>query len=525
MNLGELLREHASLRPEAAAIIESRDGVDRILTFAELEHSSGQGAALLRQQGLRAGDFALVLQPMSATLYSVLISLFRLGAIPMFLDPGLGRAHVERCCEIRSPAVFIGPARAHFLRLCCRSLRRIPIKFSTSARMPGAVSWSTVNGIAKDDTLHPSTMESPALLTFTTGSTGEPKAALRTHGFLLAQREVLVEHLRLEPGEVDLTTLPVFLLANLAAGVTSVIPDADLRRPGAIDPRPVLRQIEKHRITRTAASPAFIERLLHGCRETGASLKSFRKIHTGGAPVLPGLLDRIRGLAPNADVTAVYGSTEAEPIALIEQTEMEKADREEMLEGRGLPVGKPIAGINLRVIRDQWGTALGRLEASAFAALCLPPGSAGEIVVNGRHVLPGYLDGRGDDETKFHVNGTVWHRTGDAGYLDSRGRLWLLGRCSARIDDPHGVLYPFSVECVARSCPGVSHAAMISHRGCRMLVVEADDASARLTEMLNRRLDWACIDEIRYIRRIPLDTRHNAKIDYPALKRLLQPSR
>jgi hypothetical protein len=58
-----------------------------------------------------------------------------------------------------------------------------------------------------------------------------------------------------------------------------------------------------------------------------------------------------------------------------------------------------------------------------------------------------------------------------------------------------------------------------------MLVIEADDASARLTEILNRRLEWACIDEIRYVRSIPLDTRHNAKSDYPALERLLARSR
>ena len=118
--------------------------------------------------------------------------------------------------------------------------------------------------------------QTPALVTFTSGSTGEPKAAVRTHGFLLAQHAVLEESLSLAPGEVDLTTLPIFVLANLASGVTSVIPDADLRYPGRIEPGPVfeqLRQLDRttHRLvgrTRIAASPALLARLAAHTRET-----------------------------------------------------------------------------------------------------------------------------------------------------------------------------------------------------------------------------------------------------------------
>jgi acyl-CoA synthetase (AMP-forming)/AMP-acid ligase II len=143
----------------------------------------------------------------------------------------------------------------------------------------------------------------------------------------------------------------------------------------------------------------------------------------------------------------------------------------------------------------------------------------GEIVVSGEHVLTGYLHGHGDDESKFSVNGRRWHRTGDAGYLDNTGRLWLLGRCSACINDAHGTLYPFTVECVANHHPGVRRSAMISHKGKRVLVVEPSGGVE--FSSLKASLAWAHVDAIEVLSKLPVDKRHNAKIDYPALHELL----
>jgi acyl-CoA synthetase (AMP-forming)/AMP-acid ligase II len=160
---------------------------------------------------------------------------------------------------------------------------------------------------------------------------------------------------------------------------------------------------------------------------------------------------------------------------------------------------------------------------SDFEDMTPPSGGAGEIVVSGDHVLKGYLNGVGDEETKFEVEGVRWHRTGDAGRLYDRGRLWLLGRCSAIVHDDRGVLYPLSVEVVARQQLGVRQAALLSVAGRRLLVVEPDpsgpppDVSA-----IHRQLSWAKLDEVRFVTKIPLDRRHNAKIDYPRLKALMK---
>src|SRR5208282_3075209 len=110
---------------------------------------------------------------------------------------------------------------------------------------PGARRLDLRTNASSSREIAPLAAEAPALVTFTSGSTGRPKAAMRTHGFLLAQHRALEASLALQPGTRDLTTLPIFVLGNLASGVTSVLPDADLRSPGKIAPRPVLTQIQR----------------------------------------------------------------------------------------------------------------------------------------------------------------------------------------------------------------------------------------------------------------------------------------
>lgn len=535
MNIAELLQERALTQPDTPAIIDTHHGRDRVTTFAELELTAARGAALLWESGLRAGDGVLVFQPMSAELYAVLIAIFRLGLVPMFVDPSAGRAHLEQCCAIMPPAAFIGSPKAHLLRAMSPALRRIPRQFVTSAvPVPGAVPWSVAAQFAPRTGIYAPKPDDPALITFTSGSTCQPRTAVRSHAFLLAQYRALARSFVDMPGQradgtsdgkvgvVSLTTLPVFVLADLAAGATSLIPTGNLRRPARIAPAPVIAQIERHRPSRAGGSPAFWERIAEYCQRTGRTLPHLRMIYVGGAPVFPRLLAALGEVAPGAGVVAVYGSTEAEPIAHITASALHPDDIPAMLAGRGLLAGRPVPDIELRILRDQWGTPAGPYTTERFDVACLGAGQPGEIVVSGEHVLPGYLHGEGDAETKFRVEGKVWHRTGDAGYLDGEGRLWLLGRCLARVHDSEGEVYPFAVECAASAVPGVRRAALVSHEGRRVLAVESVGcARAQTLARLREIAAWARLDEIAVLRHLPVDRRHNAKVDYPALQRAL----
>jgi acyl-CoA synthetase (AMP-forming)/AMP-acid ligase II len=184
-----------------------------------------------------------------------------------------------------------------------------------------------------------------------------------------------------------------------------------------------------------------------------------------------------------------------------------------------------VPAAEVAVLADEWGRPRGPYGAAELAALRLPPGEIGEIVVRGAHVLAGYLDGEGDAETKIRgggagAAGVVWHRTGDAGYLDAVGRLWLVGRCAARIDDDRGRLYPLAVEAAAAG-PGVARAALLELAGRRVLAVERRRGERLDLARLRAALAWAQVDEVREVARVPVDRRHQAKIDYPRLRRAL----
>lgn len=365
----------------------------------------------------------------------------------------------------------------------------------------------------------------PALITFTSGSTGMPKAAVRTHGFLLAQHRELSQSLGFEDGDVDLITLPVFVLANLASGLTSVLAATDLARPGTPDAEAIRGQCARNGVTRCTASPAFFEGLLR----SPMGMPAFQKVFTGGAPVFPDLLRRLRAALPDAAIHSVYGSTEAEPITHFSANEADAVTDAFTRRGGGLCAGVPVPAIQLRIIADRWGETLGPMGMAEFSRMEIPAGQAGEIVVAGDHVLGGYLDGIGDHETKIHVDGGVWHRTGDAGWIDAVGRLWLLGRCAAKLPSfaaPPGIpadalRYPFAIECALRDIFPEIRTAAIEWQGRRLLVVgkQVDEEETEAIRGMARALG---MDDVVSFDALPLDRRHNAKIDYPALRGMLE---
>lgn len=511
MNIADLLTARAKKDGDRTAIIDESGRCPRPLSFAELDRLVSRTSCHLHALGLRPGDPVLVLQPLSLELCVALVALLRAGLVAVFVDPSAGLAHLDSCCRLTSPRAFIGSGKAHLLRLVSPALRRIPMKWRTCTLIQCAQSTAPPTGAeASSSDLPPS---APALVRFTSGSTGEPKAAVRTHGFLLAQLRAIETNLHLHAGQIDLVTMPMFMLPNLAAGVTSIIPRVDVRAPGRIAPAPLVAQIQERRVDRLTASPTLFHRLADHCARHRITLDSLRRLETGGAPVFPGLLDSLRAMAPQSEIVAVYGSTEAEPIALLRYDEISDADRQAMATGAGLLAGRPVADLSIRLLLLNT-LPPATLTKPAFEALCAPPGEPGEIVVSGPHVHPGQPNDQHSNATKLRVGEAVWHRTGDTGRLDHDGRLWLLGRSSARIDDARGMVHPFSIEAAVLTDPRVRRAALASTHGRRLLVLEMSDP-AHLPQLP----PWvqAQIDEVRVVRHIPLDRRHNAKVDYVKL--------
>ncbi len=517
MNVVEILRARAAAHPHRIALVDA--ATRRTLTFAELEAVSAHAATSVRARGLHPGDLVLLLHPAGIELYAALIGLLRAGLVPAIPPPGVTRASLRRCARAHPPrAVLVGGIG--WLALAAVPSLRHALRLSTTLA-PLAHDVLHDDARAADGAVEPRDDGDPAMLTFTSGSTGAPKALVRTHGVARAQVEALSAALALD-GATSLCTMPMVLLAELAAGATCLLPGVDLRRPGHADAASLAEVMREYGVARIVASPALLANLALALERRHATLPALRTIASGGAPVMPSLAGALRAIAPNARVVAVYGSTEAEPIALLDAGDTAPSDHAAMRAGAGLLAGLPCAPGSVAIVPATSGTVFGPFpHDDGVERRALAPGAVGEIVVRGPQVVPHYADPAADATTKIRAGARIWHRTGDRGYRDACGRLWLVGRAAGTIDDARGVLDPLRVECALSYLPGIARSAVAGADGLRVLVVEPVAGHALDELTILAAVSFAHIDRV-IAAPVPVDPRHEAKVDYAALERLVR---
>lgn len=511
-NVCQLLQRQVAEHPHAPAITQRRRERNITIRYAELQQRVDARAGEYAELGLLPGNRVMILCPVSIELYIAVLALLRLGVTAMFVDPGAGLRRLDACCAAARPQAVIASPSAWLLRPLVRSLRWETRWISSSRRAGGRASPAEPAGVGTDH---------PALLTFTSGSTGKPRGVVRTHGFLGRQQQAIARELQLVAGQCELLTMPMFVLANLAAGVHSVLGDIRFGSPSKQAPRRLIQQLTSMKPDRMLASPSLLDGVADHCIKHSLTLDSLKRVTTGGAPVFPRTIDKLRQAMPSARLEVVYGSTEAEPIAVLEATTNDTEIRERIRLGAGLPAGKTASDLDVRLLSANYPSAAESISANAFESHCLSGQSIGEIVVHGERVIRSYLEGIGDEQTKIRVDADIWHRTGDLGRFDANGQLWLLGRVAGRVQDARGTLEPLSVEAAAMEHAAVSRCALMSLDGRRVLVVVPHRQSARhWRESIMDHLSWAQLDGVKAVPRLPLDRRHHAKIDYPALQRL-----
>jgi acyl-CoA synthetase (AMP-forming)/AMP-acid ligase II len=513
MNIASLLAAVAD--PDRPALILA-DGGSAPVSFLELDDLSSRLAEGFWCNGLRAEERVVILTPISLYLYASLIALFKLGATAVFLDPQTGYAALNRTAALIDARALICTSKVSWLRMLVPSLRRIPRTFVSDGSGP-----DSLHQLARTYSPRRSTADTrddlPALITFTGGTTDPsgPRGVLRTHGLLNAQHLALSQALSVQPGDVDMPAFPVVTLHNLAAGITSVMPDFPFRRPDAVQPEKVLSQIAAHSVTTASGPPAYWGAIAGYCMQHGHPL-SLRRIVTGGAVASRALILQLTTVAPSAEILIVYGSTEAEPVSVISAAEFLAEEGLPISNETGVPLGKPVSDIDVR-IRDGSGP-----DRSA--------GQVGEIWVSGPHVARGYFaNPRAESFNKrIEADGRAWHRMGDLGYRDSAGGLWLSGRVNTTVVREGRPLYPAPIESLAATLPFIYRAALFGVPDA--LLGERSVLAVEFAENVPLPADWRSqltalcaargwiLDEVYSMRHLPVDRRHNSRMDYARLK-------
>jgi acyl-CoA synthetase (AMP-forming)/AMP-acid ligase II len=526
--LPRLAREHGTQVAMRCPGTRGSDGLARYdveLTYAQLDARSDAIAAGLAARGIVRGTRCVVMVRPSPEFFLLMFALFKAGAVPVLVDPGIDRRALRQCLDEADAEAFIGIPLAHVARVLLGWSKRARVRITTGHRAwladatlerverDGAQAGPQLAGTQPDDT---------AAILFTSGSTGLPKGVVYRHRHFVAQVELLRTALGIGEGEVDFPTFPPFALFGPALGLTSIIPDMDATRPAQADPQKLHAAIGRFGVQQLFGSPA----LMRVLADHGKPLPTLRRVTSAGAPVPADVVARMRALLPaDAGFYTPYGATECLPVAVIEGAELQRT-RAATEAGAGTCVGRVVPPNDVRIIRiddatiPQWSDAL-----------MVPTGSIGEITVAGPTATDTYFARDAQtrlakiEETLPDGDTRIVHRMGDVGYFDGEGRLWFCGRKSHRVEMADGPLHTEQVEPVFNRHPDVARTALVglgaAGRQRPVLCVELRAGIARS--------DWARIEGgLRAIAAaspgtralndflrhpgFPVDIRHNAKI-------------
>ena len=536
VNVATHLPALAERQPHTLAVVfpEGRDAIGRVRythrTYQQLNADSDHLAHGMQRIGITRGVRTVLMVRPSLEFFALTFALFKVGAVPILVDPGMGIKNLGQCLAEARPEAFIGIPRAQLARVLLRWGRST---IRTTVTVGHRLAWG---GVTLGQLLEagrsrgvypvaPTTAEDVAAILFTSGSTGPPKGAVYTHGIFAAQVELLRQTYGIQPGEIDLATFPLFALFAPALGMTAIIPDMDATRPAQVDPRKIIEAVEVWGVTNLFGSPALLNRVGRFGVEHKIKLPSLRRVISAGAPVSAAILERFGTmLSPGVQIHTPYGATEALPVCSIGSTEILTQTRVRTDAGEGVCVGCPVAGMEVAIIRICDEPIVAWTDD-----LVLARGQIGEIVVRGPVVTRNY-DHRPEATALAKIavseDGSFYHRMGDLGYLDDSGRLWFCGRKSHRVSTANGDLYTIPCEAVFNTHPHVRRTALVGvgppGKARPVLCVERSESGREIpwkeleTELLALGASCPHTQAIQtllcYPRSFPVDIRHNAKI-------------
>jgi acyl-coenzyme A synthetase/AMP-(fatty) acid ligase/pimeloyl-ACP methyl ester carboxylesterase len=522
---------------DAGAAIVEVGRPPRMVSFDLLERRVRELAAGLAAVGVRPGERVALLIPPGADLTAAVYACWRAGAVVVVADAGLGASGLARALRSAHPdhviAVPRGLMLAAALRVPGHRVAAGPVS-RAAARLLGAphrmIDLARL-GADRDD-FRQAVRDAPpvpsadaeAAVLFTSGATGPPKGVVYRHKQLQAQLETLRALYRISEDDALVAAFPPFVLYGPALGIPSAVPST--RTPGALTAAGLADAVAAVDATVVFASVAVLRTLVATAAaldpQHRAALARVRLLVSAGAPVPVALLRAVREVLPHADAHTPYGMTEALPVTDVSAAELDDAG-----EGNGVCVGRPVPGVHVRISPftiDALAVDALAVDALAVDPLTDEPGRTGEVWVRAAHVKDRY-DQLWAVEHRSAGN-PGWHRSGDVGHLDDRGRLWVEGRLAHVVSTSDGPVTPVGIEQRVEVLDGVRTAAVVGvgPPGAQqvVLVIVPNEGVARpgarvlapepLTAEV-RRAAAVPVAAVLVTSRLPVDVRHASKID------------
>jgi len=528
-NIANTLAAAAERAPDRTGLIVPNAGRYRKWSFGDLSATTDAFAHRLAAAGIARGDRVVLMVRPSVEFICLTFALFKVGAVVVLIDPGMGYRNLLRCIAQVRPTGFIGVPLAHIFKTL------FPKPFAT-VRISLCVGFSGGlfgRGLDADRVIagpsgsapepfragHAS-QDDPAAVLFTTGSTGPPKGVRYDHSMFFAQLRLIRDYFGITSQDIDQPAFPLFGLFSTALGACAVIPEMNPSQPARVNPAKFIRSILDHRVTYSFGSPAIWRVVSRYCLRNNIKLDSLKKVLMAGAPVPGDLIRATRAiLSGSAEIYTPYGATECLPVSSITATEILSETWEMTRQGRGTCVGRPLPGNEIRIIPIS-----DRPVRQWCDDMVLPTGETGEIAVKGPVATRCYENNEPETRlAKIEDTEGFWHRMGDVGYVDQKERLWFCGRRAQRVVAADRTYHTMCCEAVVNEHPDVFRSALVgigeSGRQVPVLIIEpakklrnTDALIAEVRELAGRHPLTESIEYFLVHPDFPVDIRHNAKI-------------
>ena len=540
-DLPDRIRTLAQEDPDRTALIHIKPslfGDPKIETtnYRTLSNRAEATAVGLREFGIKKGTLCSFMVPPGEDALVLSLALWRIGAIMVGIEPhSHGLKKVAVCLRSVGPEVFFGTPEA-FLAQRVFGWGKETVKKKVLVGPASAPGFTTLRSLERPIPETPEVLDVQpddiAVIAFTTGSTGSPKPTIMSQRNLTQLTAGVKNQWQLDSHGpvIDMPTFPIFWIIGLSHGGTVVVPPMNFatKGPGDANPEKLIKSINDHNVASMFASPALLENLTSYGNPKGITLPTIKRIVSGGAEIQGPLYAATKKMLVNGELYSNYGATEALPVAEISGTTVLTETWPLSEQGAGVCVGDALAGIDVRIVEITDGPIANIDESTE-----LPQGQIGEVIVRSPHVSDGYYKSeKAMAENKIPDGDTLWHRLGDTGYLDELGRLWVCGRVSHRVVAKDKTFFALKCEPIFNTHPNVHRSALVavtSRDGskrpgvCIELEPNAQERQAavktEIQELAVKHDATQGIVDVFFVKKLPVDKRHNAKIDRPALSK------